>query len=807
MSHLFPGKARAVFLIVMIFTVLPIDTSPLTRPAYGLEDGSAALTEWVIPTAGSLPTGLALDPFGKCCWFVESSGNKIAHLDPSTDTFQEWAIPTPGSNPTSLALTMISGSVAAFGTESAKSKIFLFFPSTGMFKEYTLPADSGPQYISIEPEDTQIRAWFTKLSGDSIGEIIYYPGSGTARLYELTLPAAAGGGAKGVYAGSRIIWLAGVSAIVKWDRAVSQFTSWAIPPHPSTQAAFVNLDELGQVWYTSNPGTSGTNNYVGVLRSDNTFTEWQVPTAGADARVISINPVTQNPWIAENGGDKIAKLDPSSGGIVTSSRPTTTRFDPIAGAIFTHVAGPVLPSAATIAPSVSIPTMSSTEQFDEWTLAAGSHPHDIVVDASGVVWILESSANKIARLSLKSDYVIECDPSSLIVVQSANGTSTCTVASIDGFASAVELVGSWSGAQPTGVAYTLPTPVSPPPGRGVSSTLIISAGPAASTGTFTFQVTGTSGSLTHSENVEVTVAAGVADFTIVASPSYLSIPPGGGRPPATSTVTVQSLGVFLSPINLTSSATPDGMTLLFETNPVTAPIGGTASSTATVRVSGASPGTYTLTITGTSGSLTHSTTLTVEVASGGSCLIATATYGSELSDEVQFLREFRDNSILKTNAGSNFMVAFNAWYYSFSPGVAQFIREHPTVRTAAKLALYPVIGILRIGAAAFSLLPTSLEAGVVLSGLLVSSLIGLVYLAIPLTALLACSSRARRIAKRLQVPALTVLFGALAAVASIAAIGAPAAPMMVATSTMVITSLTVSALFASRVMLRMARLL
>jgi hypothetical protein len=93
-----------------------------------------------------------------------------------------------------------------------------------------------------------------------------------------------------------------------------------------------------------------------------------------------------------------------------------------------------------------------------------------------------------------------------------------------------------------------------------------------------------------------------------------------------------------------------------------------------------------------------------------------------------------------------------------------------------------------------------------LSGLLVSSLIGLVYLAIPLTALLAYSARARRIAKRLQVPALTVLFGALAAVASITAIGAPAAVMMVATSTVVITSLTVSALFASRVMLRMARL-
>jgi streptogramin lyase len=804
MGHPFSGKTPAVFLLVLMFTLLLTDASPLTRPAYGLEDTSAALTEWIIPTAGGLPTGLALDPSGKCCWFVESSGNKIAHLDPSTDTFREWPIPTPSSNPTSLTFTMISGSLAALGTESAKSKVFLFFPSTGMFKEYTLPGDSGPQYISIEPEETQIRAWFTRLEGNSIGEIIYDPGSGTARLYELTLPVAAGGGAEDVYAGSGVIWFAGVSAMVKWGRAASQFTSWTIPRHPSTHAAFVDIDELGQVWYTStNPGTSSTDNYVGVLRSDNTFTEWQVPTAGADVRGISINPVTQNPWIAEHGGDKIAKLDPSSGGIVTSSRPTTTRFDPVTGALFTHVAGPVLPSTATIAPSVSTPTMSSTEQFDEWTLAAGSHPHDIVVDASGDVWILESSANKIARLSLKSDYLIECDPSSLIVVQNGNGTSTCTVASIDGFASAVELVGSWSGAQPIGVAYTLSTPITPPPGRGVSSTLYLSAGPTASTGTFTFQIDGTSGSLTHTVNLEVTIAAGVADFAIVASPSYLSIPPSAS---AASTITVQSFGVFFSAVNLTSSGAPNGMTLVFGTNPVTPPIGGAQSSTVTVSVSGAPEGTYAITITGTADSLTHSTTLTVQ-ATRGPCLIATATYGSELSDEVQFLRGFRDNSILKTNAGSSFMVAFNAWYYSFSPGVAEFIREHPTVRGAVKLALYPLIGILRIGAAAFSLFPTNLEAGAVLSGLLVSSLIGLVYLTIPLTALLACSSRARRIAKRLQVLASTVLFGALAAVASIAAIGAPAAPMMVATSTLVIASLTVSAVFASRVMLRMARLL
>jgi hypothetical protein len=76
------------------------------------------------------------------------------------------------------------------------------------------------------------------------------------------------------------------------------------------------------------------------------------------------------------------------------------------------------------------------------------------------------------------------------------------------------------------------------------------------------------------------------------------------------------------------------------------------------------------------------------------CLIATATYGSELAPEVQLLRNFRDNSILKTSAGSNFMLAFNAWYYSFSPYVANYLNTHWVERTIMKGVLYPLVGML-----------------------------------------------------------------------------------------------------------------
>ena len=76
---------------------------------------------------------------------------------------------------------------------------------------------------------------------------------------------------------------------------------------------------------------------------------------------------------------------------------------------------------------------------------------------------------------------------------------------------------------------------------------------------------------------------------------------------------------------------------------------------------------------------------------GGGCLIATATFGSELSPQVQQLRELRDNTILKTQSGASFMSGFNQIYYTFSPTVADFERESPVFKEIVKLTITPMI--------------------------------------------------------------------------------------------------------------------
>jgi len=86
----------------------------------------------------------------------------------------------------------------------------------------------------------------------------------------------------------------------------------------------------------------------------------------------------------------------------------------------------------------------------------------------------------------------------------------------------------------------------------------------------------------------------------------------------------------------------------------------------------------------------------VDKKEGGGCLIATATYGSEMSTEVQQLRELRDNQLLQTASGTAFMSTFNDIYYSFSPTIADMERENPLFKEVVKIAITPMISTLSL---------------------------------------------------------------------------------------------------------------
>lgn len=125
------------------------------------------------------------------------------------------------------------------------------------------------------------------------------------------------------------------------------------------------------------------------------------------------------------------------------------------------------------------------------------------------------------------------------------------------------------------------------------------------------------------------------------------------------------------------------------------------------------------------------------------CLIATAAFGSELTPQVQQLRLFRDEIVLKTYAGSSFMNVFNAWYYSFSPTVADYERQNTWLQNTVKALIHPLLGILTISTHVYDSMTFNKELGIVAAGTTASSLISIAYFA-PLGAAIGISGRRRR---------------------------------------------------------------
>ena len=215
--------------------------------------------------------------------------------------------------------------------------------------------------------------------------------------------------------------------------------------------------------------------------------------------------------------------------------------------------------------------------------------------------------NTLAGTVAQPGFSLSASPSAVSVVQGNAGSSTITSTVVGGFNSPVTLSASVSGPS-TGVTIGFsPTSIT---GTG-SSTMSISVGSSATTGTYTITITGTPASGTaETTTVTLTVTAPVAaSFSISVSPSsgYLDQGQSGYA-----TVTTTTSGSFNAAISLSYSTLPSGVTASFSPNPIAAPGSGSSHFNLTVSKT-AKTGTYPITITGTGGGVTKTTTLTFEI--------------------------------------------------------------------------------------------------------------------------------------------------------------------------------------------------
>jgi hypothetical protein len=113
---------------------------------------------------------------------------------------------------------------------------------------------------------------------------------------------------------------------------------------------------------------------------------------------------------------------------------------------------------------------------------------------------------------------------------------------------------------------------------------------------------------------------------------------------------------------------------------------------------------------------------------GGGCLIATATFDSEMSEQVQQLRELRDNSLLQTEYGTAFVKSFNQFYYSFSPFIADYERENVLFKEAIKITITPMLLSLSV----LNYVDIDSEQTVLGYGIGIISLNAMMYLGLPI---------------------------------------------------------------------------
>jgi subtilisin family serine protease len=256
-------------------------------------------------------------------------------------------------------------------------------------------------------------------------------------------------------------------------------------------------------------------------------------------------------------------------------------------------------ASASFAPAV-VPGGSGTSHLTitlSPTIAPGTYPLTVTATGGG----LTRTASASLVVPTPPDFSLGTSPSSVTVTAGGAVTATATVSALSGFGGTVALAASGLPAA-VGTVTVSPTSVV----AAGSAQVAVHTASSATPGTYTVTVTGTSGATSHSAAVKVVVVA-PADFGLGVSPSAVSVPRGST---ATLTVSSSAVGGFTGPVSLTLSGLPSGTTTTFSVNPIATP----GTSTLRVRPGPGTPrGTYAVTVTGRSGSLSHAVTFSLTV--------------------------------------------------------------------------------------------------------------------------------------------------------------------------------------------------
>lgn len=236
----------------------------VSRLSPDVKPGAPKIEEYTVPTAYSVPYGLAIDGEDRV-WFTQMAGNQLAVFDPATGELKEYRIPStmglpesdweydPKSGKTPEDVINIY-SVGGPGNISISddgmvwfvmqlgNSVVRFDPGREEFTEFLIPTEASLPYdIAADSND---RVWFVEKNSGAFG----YLDIAREKVVEIEL--GRGVNPMGIAVGENgHVWLSlvGSNVIGRYDPETKKLRTFPINV-PNSQPGLMRFDEDGRLW-------------------------------------------------------------------------------------------------------------------------------------------------------------------------------------------------------------------------------------------------------------------------------------------------------------------------------------------------------------------------------------------------------------------------------------------------------------------------------------------------------------------------------------------------------------------------------
>lgn len=286
-----------------------------------------------------------------------------------------------------------------------------------------------------------------------------------------------------------------------------------------------------------------------------------------------------------------------------------------------------LPTGVTATFSPATTAQKTTLTF---SAAASAAPGTSTVTVIGTAGTATSKATITLTIVAPASFTLSASPTSVSLAAGATGASTISISAQNGFSAAVALAAS---GLPAGVTAAFSAVAS---GK---STVTFTAASTAAAATATVTITGTSGTLSSKTTIALAVTL-PPTFTLSASPSALTIAEGAT---GSSTLTLTPQNGFAGTVTVSLSGLPTGVTGSFGagSTPTTCILTLAVASSATT-------GSSSVTITGKSGSLTKTATISLTISQAPA---STANGSVNMAASYNVMGQVTDGAIFFSNSG------------------------------------------------------------------------------------------------------------------------------------------------------------